>query len=88
MSENKEVIDDFFWINDSFSGNNIGSRHGIFHEGIVPENQQLRIEELKNLDYSEISWLFDLLDQEFLQLKEDLEMLSLNYVLNHKEAFM
>ena len=23
----------FFWINDSFSGNNIGSRHGIFHEG-------------------------------------------------------
>ena len=33
MSENKEVIDDFFWINDSFSGNNIGSRHGIFHEG-------------------------------------------------------
>ena len=62
--------------------------NGIFHEGIVPENQQLRMEELKNLDYSEISWLFDLLDQEFLQLKEDLEMLSLNYVLNHKEAFM
>ena len=62
--------------------------NGIFHEGIVPENQQLRIEELKNLDYSEISWLFDLLDQEFLQLKENLEMLSLNYVLNHKEAFM
>ena len=23
LSENKEVIDDFFWINDSFSGNNI-----------------------------------------------------------------
>ncbi len=46
------------------------------------------MEELKNLDYSEISWLFDLLDQEFLQLKEDLEMLILNYVLNHKEAFM
>ena len=45
--------------------------NGIFHEGIVPENQQLRMEELKNLDYSEISWLFDLLDQEFLQLKED-----------------
>lgn len=62
--------------------------NGIFHEGIVPENQQLRMEELKNLDYSEISWLFDLLDQEFLQLKEDLEMLNLNYVLNHKEAFM
>jgi hypothetical protein len=29
----KGVIDDFFRINDSFFGNNIGSRHGIFHEG-------------------------------------------------------
>ena len=33
LSEKKGVIDDFFRINDSFFGNNIGSRHGIFHEG-------------------------------------------------------
>lgn len=62
--------------------------NGIFHEGVVPEDQQLRIEELKSLDYREISWLFDLLDHEFQELKEDLETLSLHYVLWHKEAFM
>ena len=59
-----------------------------FMKGLSQKISNLRMEELKNLDYSEISWLFDLLDQEFLQLKEDLEMLSLNYALNHKEAFM
>ena len=32
--------------------------------------------------------LFDLLDHEFQELKEDLEALSLQYVLCHKEAFM
>ena len=62
--------------------------NGIFQEGIVPEDLQQRIEELKGLDYIEISWLFDLLDHEFQELKEDLEALSLDYVLCHKEAFM
>ena len=62
--------------------------NGLFQEGIVPEDQQQRVEELKSLDYSEVSWLFDLLDHEFQELKEDLEALSLQYVLCHKEAFM
>ena len=55
--------------------------NGLFQEGIVPEDQQQRVEELKSLDYSEVSWLFDLLDHEFQELKEDLEALSLQYVL-------
>ena len=62
--------------------------NGLFQEGIVPEDQQQRVEELKSLDYSEVSWLFDLLDHEFQELKEDLDALSLQYVLCHKEAFM
>ena len=39
--------------------------NGLFQEGIVPEDQQQRVEELKSLDYSEVSWLFDLLEQVF-----------------------
>lgn len=62
--------------------------NSVFQEGIVPEDLQQRIEELNGLDYIEISWLFDLLDHEFQDLKEDLEALSLAYVLDHKEAFM
>ena len=62
--------------------------NGLFHEGIVPEDQELRMEELKGFDYSEVPWLFDLLDHEFQQLKEDMEDLSLKYILAHKEAFM
>lgn len=62
--------------------------NNVFKEGIVPEDLDSRIEELENLDYRDISWLFDELDREFYEHVEDLSELNLEYVLANKEAFM
>ncbi|MCB8829174.1 DMP19 family protein, partial [Escherichia coli] len=52
----------------------IGAKHtalildkgnAVFKEGIVPEDQEVRIDAIQHLDYSEISWLFDELDRQF-----------------------
>lgn len=75
----------------------IGAKHtalildrgnGVFKEGIVPEDRNERIDEMEHFDYSEISWLFDELDHEFYQYIENIERLTLEYVLRNKEAFM
>lgn len=62
--------------------------NSVFKEGIVPEDLDVRIEEIENQDYRDISWLFDELDRQFYERKEDLEKLNLDYVLSNKEAFM
>lgn len=75
----------------------IGAKHtalildkgnSVFKEGIVPEDQEARIEEIDHLDYRDISWLFDELDREFYMYKDNLSQMNLLYVLANKEAFM
>lgn len=62
--------------------------NAVFKDGIVPEDQEARCEEIEHLDYSDITWLFDELDQQFYKCKDDLSVLCLKYVLGNKEAFM
>lgn len=62
--------------------------NSVFKEGIVSEDQEERIQEIDNIDYSDIYWLFDELDHQFYKCSDDLEQLNLNYVLSNKEAFM
>lgn len=62
--------------------------NGIFKEGIVPEDREVRMEELGSLDYSEVTWLLDELDNQFYEYIDDLSALNLKYVLINKEAFM
>lgn len=62
--------------------------NSIFKEGIVPEDLDVRIEEIDNQDYRDISWLFDELDREFYMYKDNLSQMNLIYVLANKEAFM
>lgn len=62
--------------------------NSIFTEGIVPENKEVRIDEIHTLDYRDVSWLFNELDNEFYVYTDNLNDLNLNYVLSHKEAFM
>ena len=62
--------------------------NSIFKEGIVPENCEVRIEELGSFDYSEVTGLFDELDKQFHECIEDISSLNLKYVLVNKEAFM
>lgn len=75
----------------------IGAKHtalildkgnAVFKEGIVPEDQEVRIDAIQHLDYSEISWLFDELDRQFDEHEDQLDKLNLEYVLANKEAFM
>ncbi|WP_028044056.1 DMP19 family protein [Candidatus Stoquefichus massiliensis] len=75
----------------------IGAKHtalildkgnSLFKEGIVPEDQDARIEEIENLDYRDVSWLFDELDREFYLYEDNLGQMNLEYVLANKEAFM
>lgn len=62
--------------------------NNVFKEGIVPEDQEARIEEIENLDYRDVSWLFDELDCQYNICTDFLEELNLAYVLANKEAFM
>ena len=62
--------------------------NGLFKEGVVPEDRESRIEELGSLDYSEMTWLFDELDNQFYEYNDDISALNLKYVLINKEAFM
>ena len=62
--------------------------NGLFKEGVVPEDRESRIEELGSLDYSEVTWLFDELDNQFYEYNDDISALNLKYVLINKEAFM
>lgn len=54
--------------------------------GIVPENLEVRIAEIRELNYGEISWLFDELDREYAENVDRLDELCLKYVLENKEA--
>lgn len=62
--------------------------NGVFKNGIVPENLEVRTAEVRDMDYSEISWLFDELDREYYEYEDDLDYLCLKYVLENKEAFL
>lgn len=62
--------------------------NSIFRNGVVPENLEERIFQIQDFDYEDVLWLFDELDKEFDDYNDQLDELSLSYVLGNKEAFM
>lgn len=83
-----ETVDALLEIHSSTNALILDKANGVFKNGIVPENLEVRIAEIRELNYGEISWLFDELDREYAENVDRLDELCLKYVLENKEAFM